>query len=85
MEQCLVGLITYWQAIGLVQLPFEHPNLRPLSVFDVTQPSTLTAIVDFWLPEFERHGTLSDAVRMIVGNKRDKVGCGQWQHHDTHL
>lgn len=37
------------------------------------RPETLRAIVDFWLPEFERHGTYRDAVKMVVGNKIDLV------------
>lgn len=40
------------------------------------RPETLRAIVDFWLPEFERHGTYRDAVKMVVGNKIDLV-CAQ--------
>ena len=45
-----------------------------MAVYDVTRPDTLQSIVDFWLPEFERHSSWRDAVKMIVGNKIDKVG-----------
>lgn len=42
-------------------------------MYDVMRPETLRAIVDFWLPEFDRHATHRDAVKMIVGNKIDMV------------
>eukprot|EP00955_Chlamydomonas_euryale_P065240 359188-Chlamydomonas_euryale.AAC.7 len=45
------------------------------AVYDVTRPETLKQIVDFWLPEFEKHNThQSQAVKMIVGNKIDLEG-----------
>ncbi|GIL62852.1 hypothetical protein Vafri_17071 [Volvox africanus] len=42
-------------------------------VYDVTQRSTLDAIAEQWLPDFNLHCTFRDAVKMVIGNKIDMV------------
>ena len=44
-----------------------------MSVYDVTRRETFTNLVDVWGKEIELYSTNQDCVRMLVGNKVDRV------------
>lgn len=54
--------------------PEVSPYLPPLSlvVYDVTKRDTFTRLEN-WLNELETYCTRNDLVKMLVGNKIDKV------------
>jgi Ras-related protein Rab-18 len=69
--------VTLWDTAGQesfqsITSSYYRGSQGAVFVYDVTRPDTLKAIVDFWLPEFDRYSTHRDAVKMIVGNKIDK-------------
>lgn len=44
-------------------------------MYDVTRQETFTKL-DNWLNELETYCTRNDLVKMLVGNKIDRVGAG---------
>lgn len=44
-----------------------------ISVYDVTRRETFTNLSDVWAKEIELYSTNSDCVRVLVGNKVDRV------------
>lgn len=44
-----------------------------IMVYDVTQRETFKNLSDVWLTEVELHSTNQDCIKMLVGNKVDKV------------
>ncbi|XP_057823994.2 ras-related protein RABC1 isoform X2 [Cryptomeria japonica] len=42
-------------------------------VYDVTQRDTFTNLSDVWLKELDLYSTYRDCIKMVVGNKVDKV------------
>uniref|UniRef100_A0A8C0JGE8 Uncharacterized protein n=1 Tax=Chelonoidis abingdonii TaxID=106734 RepID=A0A8C0JGE8_CHEAB len=49
-----------------------EPYLNPTIVYDVTRKDTFTEVMT-WLNELETYATQSNIVKMLVGNKIDKV------------
>ncbi|KAL2933403.1 Ras-related protein RABC2a [Bienertia sinuspersici] len=44
-------------------------------VYDVTRRETFTNLSDVWAKEVELYSTNQECVKMLVGNKVDKLGC----------
>ena len=44
-----------------------------LIVYDVTKRESFTNLADVWTKEIELHSTNKECVKMLVGNKVDKV------------
>ncbi|KAG1673690.1 hypothetical protein FOA52_010558 [Chlamydomonas sp. UWO 241] len=70
---------TLWDTAGQeafqsITSSYYRASQGAVFVYDVTRPETLDAIVNFWLPEFDKHNTYADAVKMIIGNKIDREG-----------
>jgi len=47
------------------------------AVYDVTRRETFTNLVDVWGKEIELYSTNQECVRMLVGNKVDRVSCNR--------
>lgn len=45
-----------------------------LIVYDVTRRDTFTNLSDIWAKEIDLYSTNQDCIKMLVGNKVDKVG-----------
>ena len=43
------------------------------TVYDVTRRDTFTNLSDIWAKEIDRFSTNQDCIKMLVGNKVDKV------------
>jgi GTPase SAR1 family protein len=43
------------------------------TVYDVTRRETFTNLCDIWAKEIELYSTNQDCIKMLVGNKVDKV------------
>lgn len=43
------------------------------SVYDVTRRDTFTNLSDIWAKEIDLYSTNQDCIKMLVGNKVDKV------------
>lgn len=43
------------------------------AVYDVTRRDTFTDLSDVWLKEVDLYSTNPDCIKMLVGNKVDKV------------
>lgn len=52
--------------------PFNSSACMVLTVYDVTKRDTFTKLEN-WLNELETYTTRNDIVKMLVGNKIDKV------------
>lgn len=48
-------------------LPFNY------AVYDVTRRETFTNLSDVWAKEIDMHSTNQECIKMLVGNKVDKV------------
>lgn len=48
------------------------PKLVP-AAYDVTRRETFESIEDIWMREVDMYSTVDDAVKIVVGNKVDKV------------
>lgn len=46
---------------------------HPAVVYDVTRRDTFTNLSDVWAKELELYSTNEDCVKMLVGNKVDRV------------
>lgn len=44
-------------------------------VYDVTRRETFESLEEVWLREVDMYATVEDAVKMVVANKTDLVGC----------
>lgn len=44
-----------------------------LTVYDVTRRETLSNLADIWAKEIDLYATNQDCIKMLVGNKVDKV------------
>lgn len=44
-----------------------------MTVYDVTRRDTFTNLSDIWAKEIELYSTNQDCIKMLVGNKVDKV------------
>mgnify|MGYP002776800137 FL=1 len=44
-----------------------------MSVYDVTRRDTFSNLSDIWLKEVDLYSTNQDCIKMLVGNKVDKV------------
>jgi len=44
-----------------------------MSVYDVTRRDTFTNLSDVWAKEIDLYSTNQDCIKMLVGNKVDKV------------
>lgn len=44
-----------------------------LTVYDVTRRETFTNLSEIWAKEIELYSTNQDCIKMLVGNKVDKV------------
>ena len=44
-----------------------------LTVYDVTRRDTFTNLSEIWAKEIELYSTNQDCIKMLVGNKVDKV------------
>lgn len=44
-----------------------------LTVYDVTRRETFTNLADIWAKEIDLYSTNRDCIKMLVGNKVDKV------------
>ncbi|URE07760.1 RAB [Musa troglodytarum] len=42
-------------------------------VYDVTRPETFTHLTDMWSKEVEQYSTNQDCIKILAGNKLDKV------------
>ncbi|GFR46674.1 hypothetical protein Agub_g8289 [Astrephomene gubernaculifera] len=70
--------VTLWDTAGAEKFQAITSNYYRgaqgvVFVYDVTRRDTLDAISSHWLPEVERHGTHADAVKVVLGNKIDRV------------
>lgn len=50
-----------------------HLVFETLTVYDVTRRETFTNLCDVWAKEIELYSTNQDCIKMLVGNKVDKV------------
>ena len=48
-------------------------NYVCIAVYDVTRRDTFTNLSEIWAKEIELYSTNQDCVKMLVGNKVDKV------------
>lgn len=51
----------------------EVPFFQYFSVYDVTRRETFTNLADVWAKEIDQYSTNQDCIKMLVGNKVDKV------------
>ncbi|XP_039821722.1 ras-related protein RABC1-like isoform X2 [Panicum virgatum] len=47
-----------------------------IMVYDVTRRETFTNLSDIWAKEIDLYSTNQDCIKMLVGNKVDKLCCG---------
>nr|GEW06555.1 Ras-related protein RABC1 [Tanacetum cinerariifolium] len=48
-------------------------RFRTLTIYDVTRRETFTNLSDVWAKEIDMHSTNQDCIKMLVGNKVDKI------------
>ncbi|KAK8549023.1 hypothetical protein V6N12_061923 [Hibiscus sabdariffa] len=48
-------------------------ELSPTIVYDVTRRDTFTNLSDIWAKEIDLYSTNQDCIKMLVGNKVDKI------------
>ena len=75
-----IYLFFYLRASCLALLNYcieKHDNLFlvkfPFPVYDVTRRETFTNLSDIWAKEIDLYSTNQDCIKMLVGNKVDKV------------
>jgi Ras-related protein Rab-18 len=44
-----------------------------VTVYDVTRRETIESLEEIWLPEVDMYATVDNAIKLVVGNKVDKV------------
>lgn len=49
--------------------------LENCAAYDVTRRETFTDLSDIWLKEVELYSTNPDCIKMLVGNKVDRVSA----------
>lgn len=54
-------------------MPNDIFHLSLLIVYDVTKRETFTNLADVWVKEVELYATNHNCVKVLVGNKVDKV------------
>ena len=64
---CFFILVGYELPDFLIIIPFIF------SVYDVTRRETFTNLSDIWAKEIDLYSTNQDCIKMLVGNKADKV------------
>lgn len=79
-NECCVSTLVILDLLFLIKLLFYLYHIFPvtvslfsLAVYDVTKRETFTKLEN-WLNELETYTTRNDIVKMLVGNKIDKVG-----------
>lgn len=77
-KRCLSLSFTEVTSLGDVQCAYVSDlSLVVLAVYDVTRRETF-AKLDNWLNELETYCTRNDLVKMLVGNKIDRVSVFVW-------
>jgi Ras-related protein Rab-18 len=71
--------LTIWDTAGQERFrtltsAYYRGALGVIIVYDVTRRETFDNIKD-WIKEIDMHSTHEDAVRMLIANKIDQVGC----------
>lgn len=64
-SSCSVEILTFELAVNFVPLTD--------TVYDVTRRDTFTNLSDIWAKEIDLYSTNPDCIKMLVGNKVDKV------------
>jgi GTPase SAR1 family protein len=60
--------------LGALNLGLILINISSIfSVYDVTRRETFTDLSDIWAKEIDLYSTNQDCIKMLVGNKVDKV------------
>ena len=60
--------------LGSNELPYMLIIISSIfSVYDVTRRETFTNLSDIWAKEIDLYSTNQDCIKMLVGNKVDKV------------
>ena len=72
--------VVHWCLISFVMLPLSSQLLYEISllffcftVYDVTRRDTFINLAEIWSKEIELYSTNQDCIKMLVGNKVDKV------------
>lgn len=68
-----VDLINFYHLTLFQCLTQVHSLVSHVLVYDVTRRETLTNLSDLWAKEVELYSTTQDCVKMLVGNKLDRV------------